>query len=262
MRMETTTAENLVLDSSLRAFVQGDCLEAMKCIPDASIDFLFADLPYGTTICPWDSLIAFEPFWEQVMRVTTDTAVMALTASEPFTSTLIESNKKLYRYSWVWEKTRPTGSVHANHRPMKAHEDIPVFFKKRGIYNPQMTEAKSRKEKEYEVKAHPTLSPHPLKRKFDNKGLAYPRSVIKIPNPNHNNIHPTQKPVKLLEYLIKTYTNEDDVVLDPCAGSGTTAVACDNLSRRWICIEQDKEYCDDATERISRNRQERTDLFS
>jgi len=244
-----------------RAFIKGDCLQVLESLPDGSVDMIFADLPYGTTICEWDSLIPLDELWPQLNRVIKDGGAMIFTASEPFTATLISSNTKHYRYSWVWEKTRSTGSTHANHRPLKAHEDVLVFFNKRGTYNPQMTKAKRRKEKEYEVKAHPTLSPNPLKRKFDNKGMAYPRSVIKIANPNHDNIHPTQKPVKLLEYFIKTYSNTGDLILDPCAGSATTAVACDNLERRWICIEQDDGYYEDATKRINRNKQDRLDIF-
>ena len=258
--MEFSTYQSIPDIVKPNAAVLGDCLEVMSAIPDESIDFILADLPYGTTIAAWDEVIPFEPLWEQFKRVAKPTTAMVFTASQPFTTQLITSNLDMFRYCLVWQKTRPTGSVHANKRPLKAHEDIVVFYQKQPTYNPQMTKAKRRKEKEYSVKAHPTLSPTPLTRQFDNKGMAYPRSILEFANPNHDNINPTQKPVPLFEYLIQTYSNEGDTILDPCAGSFTTSIAADKCKRSWICIEKSEEGFETGMERL-KNVRYTADIF-
>lgn len=209
----------------------------------------------GTTACKWDNVIPFEPLWEQYERIIKDNGAIVLTASQPFTSLLVMSNPKLFRYEWIWNKTRPTGSMLAKKRPLKEHECILVFYKKQPTYNPQMTKAERIVEKERIVNKGEVNGNVRLKRKFDNSGLAYPRSIQVFANPNYNSLHPTQKPVALLEYLIKTYTNEGDLVLDNCAGSFTTAVACDNTNRNWICIEKEEKYCNIGLTRINDNRE-------
>ncbi len=228
--------------------IQGDCLEKMKDIPDKSIDMILCDLPYGTTACKWDTIIPFEPLWEQYERVTKDNGAIVLTASQPFTTVLINSNIKRFRYSWTWEKEQGVNFLMAKKQPLKVHEDICVFSKKQTVYNPQMTEGKpyiSGKGDSGEVTGRVK------KVQTKNNGTRYPRSVIQFKR--ETGLHPTQKPVALFEYLIKTYTNEGDLVLDNCMGSGTTGVACKNLNRNFIGIELDPEYFKIAEKRINEN---------
>ena len=229
--------------------MQGDCLEKMKDIPDGSVDMVLCDLPYGTTACKWDSVIPFEPLWEQYRRIAKKNAAIVLTASQPFTTALIASNLKEFRYCWVWEKQQPTGFLDARRKPMKAHEDVCVFYAATATYNPQgLEEIAPRTVKRTNTggvygKAAGTASVQ----RFTN----YPRSVLKIDRVTHGQVHPTQKPVALMEYLIRTYTNEGETVLDNCMGSGTTGVACVNTNRNFIGIELDKGYFDIATKRIN-----------
>ena len=226
--------------------IQGDCLEKMKDIPDKSIDMILCDLPYGTTACKWDTIIPFEPLWEQYERVTKDNGAIVLTASQPFTTVLINSNIKRFRYSWTWEKEQGVNFLMAKKQPLKVHEDICVFSKKQTVYNPQMTEGKPyiRSGKGYSGEVTGRVK----KVQTKNNGTRYPRSVIQFTR--ETGLHPTQKPVALFEYLIKTYTNEGDLVLDNCMGSGTTGVACKNLNRNFIGIELDPEYFKIAEKRI------------
>ena len=238
----------------LNTIYNEDCLEGMNRIPDGSVDMILCDLPYGTTACKWDTIIPFEPLWEQYKRIIKDNGAIVLTASQPFTSNLVMSNPKMFKYEWIWNKTRPTGSMLAKKRPLKEHECILVFYKKQPTYNPQMTNAERIVEKERVVNKGEVNGNVRLKRKFDNGGLAYPRSVQVFANPNHNSLHPTQKPVPLFEYLIKTYTNEGDVVLDNCMGSGTTGVACMNTNRNFIGFELDETYFNMANERIENHK--------
>ena len=230
---------------------KGDCLELMKDIPDKSVDMVLCDLPYGTTACKWDTVIPFDKLWEQYERIIKDNGTICLTASQPFTSNLIMSNPKLFRYEWIWEKSRPSGSMLCNKQPLKSHENILIFYKKFGIYNAQMTETKRVVEKKRTVNKGEIVNKQKLTRQFDNQGLAYPRSIQQFSNPNYKSLHPTQKPVELLEYLIKTYTNENDLVLDNCMGSGSTGVACKNLHRKFIGMELDNTYFEIAKERIN-----------
>ncbi len=231
--------------------LHGDCLELMKDIPDKSIDMILCDLPYGTTACKWDSIIPFEPLWEQYERVIKDNGAIVLTASQPFTSNLIGSNIELFRYSWVWEKSRPSNFYFARKGPMKYHEDIAVFYKKLPTYNPIMRVG----EKSHRSK--PSTSYNNITGTVTTGGantsrIKFPSSVIKIKSTDSTrNLHPTQKPVALFEYLIKTYTNEGETVLDNCMGSGTTGVACVNTNRNFIGIELDDKYFKIAKQRIS-----------
>ena len=224
-----------------------DCLEGMKRIPDGSVDMILCDLPYGTTACKWDTIIPFEPLWEQYERVIKDNGAIVLTASQPFTSALVMSNPDIFRYEWIWEKEQGVNFLLAKKQPMKVHENILVFSRKQTTYKPQMTYGKpyvSGKGDSGEVTGRV------VKKQTKNNGTRYPRSVQRINR--ETGIHPTQKPVALFEYLIKTYTNEGETVLDNCMGSGTTAIACLNTNRNFIGFELDKGYFDIANERINK----------
>jgi DNA modification methylase len=230
----------------------GDCLEVMGEIADGSIDLVLADLPYGKTRCCWDSIIPFEPLWAHYRRLLKPRGAVVLTASQPFTSILVMSNPEWYRETLVWEKTRPNGVANANRYHLKAHEDIVIFSPRLPTYNPQMADAKSRVESQQKVKGHPSSGYQTDRlRSFDNGGAAYPRSVIRFANPNHANVHPTQKPVPLFEYLIRTYSNEGDTVLDNVMGSGTTGLACLNTGRNFIGIEKHEPYFRIAQQRLA-----------
>ena len=227
---------------------QGDCLEVMKGIEDKSVDMILADLPYNTTACHWDVLIPFEPLWEQYERVIKDNGAIVLIGNEPFSSHLRLSNLKNYKYDWKWDKVRGSNFATVKIRPFNSFEDVMVFYKKQPTYNPQMWEGKPYEQKQgYVGEAKQTG----LKRKSvvtKSDGGRYPLSVIRFSK--ESGLHPTQKPVALFEYLIKTYTNENDLVLDNTAGSGTTGVACKNLNRNFILIEKDEKYCDIIKERV------------
>ena len=238
--------------------MQGDCLELMKDIPDGSVDMILADLPYGTTACKWDTIIPFEPLWEQYERIIKDNGAIVLTASQPFTSALIMSNPKLFRYEWIWEKSRPTGFPMAKHRPMKNHETIIVFSKSPATYTPsgfmnyypQGVEECDRIIKR--TNKHKTATNGgDLGTEIHSTQTGFPKTILKIKNTNKDSKnHPTEKPVELMEYLIKTYTNEGDLVLDNVAGSGTTGVACQNLNRKYILIEKEEEYINVIKDRL------------
>lgn len=227
-----------------------DCLEGMKEIEDGSIDMILCDLPYGTTACKWDTIIPFEPLWEQYMRIIKSNGAIVLTANQPFTSNLISSNYKLYKYNWVWLKSYSTGFMNANKAPLKSHEDICVFYKKLPVYKPQGVVEINKKTVRKKDKESTIYSDMRLKEgEYTQKYTNYPKDVI-ITAKKEKTIHPTQKPVALFEYLIKTYTNEGDLVLDNCIGSGTTAIAALNTNRNFIGFELDKGYFDIANQRI------------
>ena len=231
---------------------QGDCLELMKEIPDGSIDMILCDLPYGTTKNRWDFIIPFEPLWEQYNRIIKDNGAIVLFAQTPFDKVLGCSNLKLLRYEWIWQKESGTGFLNSKKMPLKIHENILVFYKKAPKYNPQMR-----------------VGFKPYKGKVSNKNLSssnygnsnnktvsevcyegrFPIDIIEFSR-DSNRLHPTQKPVALLEYLIKTYTNEGDVVLDNCMGSGSTCVAAVNTNRHYIGFELDEKYFDIACQRL------------
>lgn len=230
---------------------KGDCLQWMTKFPNKSVDMILCDLPYGTTHNKWDTVIAFNKLWEQYERIIKDNGAMIFTGQSLFSAKLILSNEALYKYSLIWEKTKAGGFLNANKMPLQAHEDILVFYKKLPVYNPQMQDGKPY------IKKAVTNGDGGNYGKFErigttnvNEGLRYPRSVIKISNDNHKSLHKTQKPVALFEYLIKTYTNENEIVLDNTAGVCTTAIACKNTNRKWICIEKEEEYCIKSVDRI------------
>ena len=244
---------------------KGDCLEIMKEIPSKSIDMILCDLPYGTTACKWDVVIPFEPLWEQYNRVIKNNGAIVLFGSEPFSSVLRMSNIKNYKYDWIWEKSTSAGFVHAKNMPMKRHENISVFSlgkmghksqlgEKRMIYNPQGLIEVDKIHKRPTTGMVNVIGKRPShKKEFKVKYENYPTSVLKFPNSNNKNVHPTQKPVNLLEYLIRTYTKEEETVLDNCMGSGSTGVACMNTNRRFIGIEKEEEYFEIAKERIDKH---------
>lgn len=228
---------------------QGDCLEILKQIPDGSIDMILADPPYGTTACKWDIVIPFEPMWKELKRVIKPNGAIVLFGSEPFSSHLRLSNIKDYKYDWVWEKSKASNFLLAKINPLKCHEIISVFNSK--VYFPQMTKGKPYKNKAG-VESHAEWSIN--SKSAENKtGDRYPRSVqyfATSENEKGKRKHPTQKPVALLEYLIKTYTHENETVLDFTMGSGSTGVACINTNRNFIGIELDEHYFNVAKQRI------------
>jgi site-specific DNA-methyltransferase (adenine-specific) len=230
----------------------GDCLDIMNSIDDESTDMILCDLPYGITQNEWDSVIPIKNLWEQYKRIIKNNGVIILTASGLFTAKLMLSNEKMYRYKWVWEKSKSSGFMNAKKMPLKSHEDILVFYKNLPTYNPQGV---------IPVKIKTGRSRKGNDRNYGKTGVGnpdyiqttgnYPKDILKINNPsNKGHQHPTQKPVALFEYLIKTYTNEGDLVLDNCIGSGTTAIAAINTNRNWIGIEMNEEYYSLANKRI------------
>jgi DNA modification methylase len=231
--------------------IKGDCLVEMQNIPDKSIDAIICDLPYGTTACKWDTIIPFEPLWAQYKRIIKDNGAIVLFGSQPFTSALVMSNPKWFKSEIIWKKTRPTGFFTAKNMVMKVHENILLFSKKKCTYNPIMTEADPSKIDKRKT-LNPTFSPYlnVKKERVKDSGLRYPISVQEINSISEKGQHPTQKPVPLLEYLVKTYTNENDIVLDNTMGSGTTGVACKNLNRSFVGIEMDDKYFEIAKHRI------------
>ena len=239
-------------DDFVNKIICGDCLLEMQNIPDKNIDMILCDLPYGTTACKWDTIIPFEPLWEHYKRIIKDNGTIVLTASQPFTSALVMSNVKMFRYEWIWEKTKATGFFDAKKRPLNDYEDVVVFYKKQPNYNPQMTKAEKIYNRGFVKRKKSDC--YGEEKDFEQKetGMRYPKRIIKMGNADTKNItHPTQKPVALFEYLIKTNTNEGDLVLDNCAGSGTTGVACKNLNRNFILIEQENKYCKIAEKRLN-----------
>ena len=236
-------------------FYLGDCLEVMKQIPDGCIDMILCDLPYGTTHCKWDSIINLEKLWFEYWRIAKPNAAIVLTASQPFTTVLINSELKHFKYEIIWDKNKGCQPALANIQPMKSHENVLVFGNGKVCYNPQKTEGKpyTRSNKGYKQDNNHKLGLQPIEQV--NDGFRFPVSILTFPREwsAQTCLHPTQKPVALFEYLVKTYTNEGELVLDNCAGSGTTAIAAENTNRRWICIEQLQEYADKAVQRILSN---------
>ena len=228
----------------------GDCLEVMPNLEAGSIDMVLTDPPYGTTSCKWDSIIPLEPMWKNLKRLTKKNAAIVMTASQPFTSVLVASNLKGYKHRWVWDKVKPGSGLCAKIGPLRNTEDVLVFSASRVEYRPQMTPKKRRKEDKFDRNGEAFGNARTL-RHHDNKGWGYPKEIITISNANQKvRVHPTQKPVALMEYLIKTYTNEGATVLDFTMGSGTTGVPCKNLGRNFVGSEKDAEYFEIAKQRI------------
>jgi len=231
--------------------IQGDCLGVMKSINSSSVDFILCDLPYGVTCNRWDSLIPLDKLWVEYLRIIKDNGAIVLTAVQRFASQLVMSQSDLFRYDLIWVKTIPSGQLNVNNQPLRQHEHILVFYKKQPTYNQQYTEGKP-----YTINRKVTYNGRGYGEQRDthksNNGYRHPISVLYYSNPRVLGGHPTQKPIALFEYLIKTYTNEGDVVLDNCIGSGTTAIAAINTNRHYIGIELDAKYCKMAEENISK----------
>ncbi|MEB9609654.1 site-specific DNA-methyltransferase [Bacillus cereus] len=233
-----------------------DCLEGMKLIPDKSVDMILCDLPYGTTACKWDSIIPFDLLWKQYERIIKDNGAILLTASQPFTTKLIASNMKLFRYEWIWKKgNHVTGFPNANRMPLKNHENVLVFYKNLPKYYPQdliLLDKPIQKKEIRNMKVFGKRNNESLNNVYVKKYTNYPKSVIDFPR-DSKTFHPTQKPVALFEYLIKTYTKEGETVLDNCMGSFTTAIACINTKRNYIGFEMDEEYWNLGNERVNKH---------
>ena len=247
-----------------------DCLEGMQKIEDKSVDMILCDLPYGTTKCKWDIIIPFDKLWEQYNRIIKDNGCIALFGSEPFSSYLRMSNINNYKYDWYWNKVQGTGFSAVKKQPMRVIETISIFYKKPPIYNPQMEKREKvidsrnwKQNKRISENSRFTSTDDSLSQKIYDK--KYPVNLLNINRAsnecnNSKRVHPTQKPIELLEYLIKTYTDENEIVLDNCMGSGSTAIACINTNRNFIGFELDKHYCDIANKRIN-NKQAQIKLF-
>jgi site-specific DNA-methyltransferase (adenine-specific) len=226
---------------------QGNCLEIMHSLPPASIDMVLCDLPYGTTECKWDTPIPLDALWSSYLRVAKESAAIVLTASQPFTSALVMSNPSLFRTSWVWVKTNCTGFANAKKQPLRSYEDVLVFYRHQPTYNPQgiikMDAPRIRTKETGEI-----MGRTGFKDGYQQEYTNYPKNVLSFPS--ERGYHPTQKPVSLMEYLVRTYTNEGETVLDNCMGSGTTGVACVQVHRNFIGIEQDLKYFQISQERL------------
>jgi len=230
-----------------------DCLIGMKDIPDKSVDMILCDLPYGTTACKWDMIIPFEPLWEQYNRVIKDNGAIVLFGSQPFTSKLIMSNIKMFKYEWIWDKKLAGNGILAKIQPLKIHENILIFSKGKCRYIPKMTKGKLRKKLTNSLKISQINNGDGVKScKETFNDEYYPKSILEysIAGMRKGRLHPTQKPIALIEYLIKTYTKENETVLDNCMGSGTTAIACINTNRNYIGYELDEDYFNIANQRI------------
>ena len=238
--------------------INGDCLEAMAALPDSSIDMVLTDLPYGTTACKWDAVIPFEPLWKQFKRICKPNVAIVLTASQPFTTLLIYSNHSDFKYCWVWDKKIPSGMSYARFQPMRRHEDIVVFSNGGGKtpYYPILEKREKPIKGGGMTKGETTNNQGlvALKKTYDTK---QPTSILVFDKVRRGSVHPTQKPVALMEYLINTYTKPGAVVLDCCMGSGTTGVAAINTGRDFIGIERDPNYYEIAQQRIVQPTEER-----
>lgn len=243
--------KNLQTLDTLRESIlwNGDCLELMKNIPNKSIDMILCDLPYGTTSCKWDVVIPFKPLWEQYERIIKDNGAIILFGKQPFTTLLINSNLKHFKYSLVWKKDNHDNPLMAKKRFLNITEDICVFYKKQCCYNPQGIIRIDKVTKQ--GRGQSLAQQNTRKSEYVQHYTNYPKNILDFKR-DLPNIHPTQKPVSLLEYLIKTYTNENDLVLDNCMGSGSTGVACKHLNRKFIGIELDKKYFEIAKDRINK----------
>lgn len=240
---------------------KGDCLKLMYKIPTESIDMILCDLPYGTTRNKWDAVIPFEALWRHYDRVIKPNGAIVLTAAQPFSSALVMSNPKLFKYEWIWEKTVASGQLNVNKQPLRIHEVVLVFYKNQPTYNQQMEKGNP-----YSIKRKVTFEGPGYNKQTEsskeNTGYRHPKSVLTVPNPRTKDGHPTQKPVELFKYMIKTYTDEGDVVLDNCIGGGTTAVAAIETDRQFIGMELDADYVKMSRRAIEEaHKMGRVDLF-
>lgn len=249
-------SKKLLGSLELNRIYQQDCLEGMKFIPNKSIDMILCDLPYGVTARnAWDSIIPFEPLWEQYERVVKDNGAIVLTASQPFTSALVMSNPKLFKYEWIWKKNNATGHLNAKRMPMREHESVVVFYKKQATYNPQGIIPYNKMTRRGSNGTNYNESNNENFQEFTN----YPRTIQEFAY-DKDKFHPTQKPVALFEYLIKTYTNENEIVLDNCMGSGTTAVVCKKTNRKYIGFETESKYIEISNIRLEATFNENDDI--
>ena len=235
--------------------LHGDCLELMKSIPDGSVDAIITDPPYGTTACKWDSVIPFDLMWEQLNRIIKPNGAIVLFGSQPFSSALVMSNPKMFKYEWIWQKSHATGHLNSKKQPMRQHENISIFYKKQCTYNPQMIKKNylDKRTKSGQIENVDIYSSFTKVDRQIHITDGYPKTIQYFATPfkgGEGGKHPTQKPVALIEYLIKTYTNEGETVLDFTMGSGTTGVACKNTNRKFIGIEKDDKYFEIAKNRI------------
>jgi DNA modification methylase len=235
--------------------IHGDCLELMKDIPNGSIDAIIADLPYGTTILEWDKILPMNKLWNEYKRIATDNCAFVLFGAEPFSSMVRMSNIEWYKYDWIWQKTRPSLFQHANKRPMKDHENIMVFYKKQPTYNQELKqlEKPNKRWRKNKMGAFLENGCNDIESKQTMTG--FNRQILTYALHNVGLLHKTQKPLELVKFLIKTYTNEGDTVLDNTMGSGTTGVACVNTNRKFIGIEKDENYFKIAVERINKQKE-------
>lgn len=238
----------------------GDCLELMKEIPNGSIDMILCDLPYGTTSCKWDTVIPFEPLWKEYKRIIKSNGAIALFGSQPFSSLLVAGNLKMYKHEWIWIKNRGSNFANTIREPMKEHESIFIFSEGKWTYNKQMQERTGGGLNRSKYDVEHNNQNREAYRKFEGR-KKHKISKLRVPSSHQKfntevGLHPTQKPIALLEYLIRTYTNEGETVLDNCMGSGSTGIACINTNRRFIGIEKEKKYFDIATKRINEHTQQ------
>jgi len=250
-----------VMDKICNKILKGDCLDLMKKIPDEGIDMILCDLPYGTTRNKWDAIIPFESLWKAYERIIKPNGAIVLTAAQPFSSALVMSNPKLFKYEWIWEKTIASGQLNVNKQPLRIHEAVLVFYKRPPTYNQQMEPGNP-----YSIKRKVTFEGPGYNKQVasskENTGYRHPKSILTIPNPRIEGGHPTQKPVELFKYLIKTYTDVGEVVLDNCIGGGTTAVAAIQTDRQFIGMELNAEYVKMSQKAIAEARKlGRVDLF-
>lgn len=231
--------------------IHGECLAEMSKLPKHSIDMILTDLPYGTTQNKWDEVIPFEPMWSNFLRIIKPNGAMVFTATQPFSSKLVLSQLPLFKYEMIWEKTICSGQLNVKRQPLRAHESILVFYQEQPIYNEQKTIGKP-----YKINRKINFKEQSYGAQKDNSkindGFRHAKSIIKVSNPRIKDGHPTQKPVQLMEHLIKMFTNENDVVLDCCMGSGTTGEACQNLNRKFVGIELDEYYFRMASKRLNK----------
>jgi len=249
-------------ETELGKLYHGDCLSIMPELEP--VDLVLTDPPYGMVACDWDTVIPIKPMWEKINSIRKENTAVVLTAAQPYTSFLVTSNVKLYKQSLVWLKTRPTNIFNAKKQFMKWHEDILIFYEKPPVFNPQMRTdgqfTSGKVQRNNHDRKTGIFGKTGEKKDYihePNNGLFYPKTIIEHSNVNsHKNVHPTQKPVFLMEYLINTYTNIGFMVLDFTIGSGTTAIACERLKRRWIGIEIEEKYCEIAAKRIEQERKQ------
>jgi len=248
---------------NIDTLINGDCLVDMGDIDDHSVDMILCDLPYGTTACKWDTIIPFEPLWKHYKRIIKPNGAIVLTASQPFTSALVMSNIEWFKYEWIWKKSVVSGAFDAKNKPMRIHENVLVFSNggiptnslNKMVYHPQgLCETYLIKKNDTEMRANFGGNRPGLGKTHIQRQTNYPRSILEFQN--DTGLHPTQKPVALFEYLIRTYTNEGEVVLDNCAGSFTTAIACIRTKRHYICIEKEAGYCEIGRQRIAEERRQ------